>query len=86
MGICILKHTAEHWTYSALQYWELYFNRFVSALKLVYFLDLLGFFKCIFLFVNKTKFVQVLRIYVNLSKSYKNFVTGKLIYFWKQGG
>ena len=25
MGICIPKYTAEHCTYSALQYWELYF-------------------------------------------------------------
>ena len=25
MGICIPNYTAEHWTYSALQYWELYF-------------------------------------------------------------
>ena len=25
MGICIPKYTAEHWTYSALQYWELHF-------------------------------------------------------------
>ena len=35
---------AEHWTYSALQYWEVYtFFRFVYASKLVYFSDLLGF-------------------------------------------
>ena len=51
MGICIPKYTAEHWTYSALQYWELYFFRFVSALKLVYFSDLLG-FKYAYFFVN----------------------------------
>ena len=43
MGICIPKYTAEHWTYSAMQYWELYFFRFGSALKLVYFSDLSGF-------------------------------------------
>ena len=34
-------------------------------------------------FVNKAKFVQVLRIYANLSKI---VVTGKLIYFWKRDG
>ena len=34
---------------------------------------------------NKTKFVQVLRVYVHLSH-YKHFVTGKLICFWKQDG
>ena len=38
------------------------------------------------MFVNKTTFGQVLRIYANLSKNYKHFVTGKLIYFWKQDG
>ena len=43
MGICIPNYTAEHWTYSALQDWELYFFRFIFALKLVYFSDLLGF-------------------------------------------
>ena len=43
MSICIPNHTAEDWTYSALQYWELNFFRFVSALKLVYFSDLLVF-------------------------------------------
>ena len=43
MGICIPKYTAKHWAYSALQYWELYFFRFASALKLVYFSDLFGF-------------------------------------------
>ena len=25
IGICIPKYTAEHWTYSGLQYWELFF-------------------------------------------------------------
>ena len=34
--------------------------------------------------VNKTKFIQVLRKYTHLSKSYKPFVTCKLIYFWNQ--
>ena len=44
MDICIPKYTAEHWTYSALQYWEVYtFFRFVCASKLVYFSDFLGF-------------------------------------------
>ena len=46
MSIFILKYTAQHYTYSSLQYWELYFIcffRFVSAFKLVYFSDLLDF-------------------------------------------
>ena len=43
MGICTPKNTAEQWTYFALQYRELQFFRFVSSLKLVHFLDLLGF-------------------------------------------
>ena len=43
MGICIAKYTAKHWTYFALQYWERYFFRFVSALKLVCVSDLLSF-------------------------------------------
>ena len=44
MDICIPKYTAEHWTYSALQHWEVYtFFRFVCASKLVYFSDFLGF-------------------------------------------
>ena len=45
MGICILKYTAKHWIYSAVQCWEehFFFFWFVSALKLVYFSDLLGF-------------------------------------------
>ena len=34
------------------------------------------------MFVNKTKFLQVLKIYTQLSKSYKQFARGKLIYFW----
>ena len=37
------KIDCEHWAYSAMQYWELYFFRFASALKLGYFSDLLGF-------------------------------------------
>ena len=41
---------------------------------------------CIFLFVNKTKFVQFSRVYAHISKSYKHFITGKLIYSWKQDG
>ena len=36
-----------------------------------------------FVFVNKHKFVQVLKIYTHLSKRYKPFVT-VIIYFWKQ--
>ena len=40
----------------------------------------------IHILVNTTKFVKVLRIYVHLSESYKHFITGKLIYFWKQDG
>ena len=44
MSILILKYTAEHWIYPALQNWkEYFFYRFFSALKLVYFSDLLGF-------------------------------------------
>ena len=69
---------------SALQYWERYFVRGVPYIKLVYFSDLLD-FKYAY-FVNKTKFGQVLKIYTHLSKSYKNFVTGKFIYFWEQDG
>ena len=42
MGIFILKCTAYDLTYSALQYWEQYFFRSLSALKLVNFSDLLG--------------------------------------------
>ena len=54
MGICILK----------------YFFRFVSVLKLVYYL--FCFCLCIFLLVNKTKFVKVLKIYTDrdLSKQF----------------
>ena len=47
------------------------FFRFVSAMNLVYLrFRLVGFEICIFFFVNKTKFVRVLRIYTYLSKSY----------------
>ena len=54
-------------------------------LKLVYFLDLLNLKLCKFLFVNKTNFIQVLRIYAYLCKSCKHFFTDKLIQFQKQG-
>ena len=37
MGIWIPQYTAEHLICSAMQYWELYFFRFVPALKLVEF-------------------------------------------------
>ena len=40
-------HSKIHCTYPALQYGELYFYRFVSALKLVYFSDLVGWAKVI---------------------------------------
>ena len=43
MGICIPNYNTEHWIYSALPYWELYFLSFVSVLKVAYFPDLLGF-------------------------------------------
>ena len=47
------------------------FFQFVSTLNLVYLrFILVGFEVCIFVFVNKTKFVQVLRTYTYLSKSY----------------
>ena len=59
-----------NWTYSALQYWERFFFRFVSALKLVYFSDLLG--------LSMHIFVCNIFVYIHLSKSYKYFVTGKL--------
>ena len=36
------------------------------------------------MFVSKTKFRQVLRIYTHLSKNYKHFVRGKLTNFWKK--
>ena len=56
MNICIPKYTAEHWTYSALQYWQQYlFFRFVSVLKLVYFSKLLGFeyaYLCLYIRLN----------------------------------
>ena len=56
------------------------FFLFVSALKLVYFSDLLDFNLNVHIFIsNKTKFGQVLRKYTHLSKNYKHFVTGKLI-------
>ena len=35
------------------------------------------------MFVNEVKFVQVLRIYTYLSKTYESIVTG-IVYFWKQ--
>ena len=34
IGICIPKYTAEHCTYSALQYWELYFLQACFCLKI----------------------------------------------------
>ena len=43
-------------------------------------------FKYAYFFVNKTRFVQVLRIHAYLSKRDKYFVTGRLIYCWKQDG
>ena len=61
---------------------ETIFFRLASAFKLVYFSDLLG-FKYAYFFVNKTKFVRVLRIHTHLSKNYKHlsqvnwFIFGK---------
>ena len=35
------------------------------------------------MFVNETKFVEVLRVYIYLSEIYESIVTG-ITYFWKQ--
>ena len=52
MGIWILKYTAEHLTYSFTAVLGTIFVLGVSVLKLVYFLDLLG-FKSMHIFVCK---------------------------------
>ena len=59
MYIWILKYTADHLTYSCTAVLGTIFVLGVSASKLVYFLDLLSFKSSIFLFVNKTKSLQV---------------------------
>ena len=42
-GICIPKYTAEHWTYSALQHWELYFLQVSFCFEISLFLRFVGF-------------------------------------------
>ena len=84
MGSFILKYTAKHWTYSRLQYWKRYFFRIDFALKLVYFSDLLGFEYAYLCLEMKLNLLKLFWMYTYLSKSYKPYSTGKLIYFWKQ--
>ena len=73
MGVYILKYSASNWAYSALQYREIFVFRLGFRLEISYLFRFADFKVCIFVFVNKTKFVQVLRIYTYLSKSYKPF-------------
>ena len=69
MGSCILKYTVQHWTYSRLHHWERYLSRFVFALKLVYFSDLLGFkyaYLCLKMKLNLLKLSGCISIWENL--------------------
>ena len=43
MGICIPKYTGEHWTYSVLQYWELYFFKACFCLEISLLFEFVGF-------------------------------------------